>query len=216
MNEDITQFARVDTSTLEWSPSPSAGVWRKRCYLAGDTEKSAVTSVVRYDPESAFPTHQHPDGEELFVIDGVFEDDTGHYGPGSFILNPPGSEHAPSSEPGCRLFVRLRQHHGSEPVRIATLENRWQTDPDRDDIATMPLWSDDLVEHRLVRLDPGATLGSVDVPHGKELFVLSGSLEDEHGEHPAETWLRYPSGACHNPASPQGCTVLVKEWRAAR
>jgi hypothetical protein len=33
---------------------------------------------------------------------------SGHYGPGTYLKNPPGSRHAPYSEEGCLLFVKLR------------------------------------------------------------------------------------------------------------
>ena len=59
----------ADTTRMEWAPSPSASVWRKRVYLVGPAESGEVTSVVRYEPDSSFPAHDHPEGEEIIVLD---------------------------------------------------------------------------------------------------------------------------------------------------
>jgi anti-sigma factor ChrR (cupin superfamily) len=211
VNEDRTQFARVDTTELEWTPSPAAGVWRKRCYLAGDKEKGAVTSVVRYDAGSSFPVHEHPEGEELFVLEGVFTDQTGEYPAGTYILNPPGSSHAPASEPGCRLFVRLRQYEGVDPVRVDTTDaDEWLPHADYEGVEVLPLWCDEEVEYRMVRLGAGTELPRVEIPNGEEIFVVSGSFQDEHGTHGPETWVRYPPHSKHTPRSTAGCELLVR------
>ena len=65
LNTDFSRFVVMHTDAMEWQASPSKGVWRKRLDLAGDPEKSRVTSVVRYDAASRFPPHPHPDGEEM-------------------------------------------------------------------------------------------------------------------------------------------------------
>ena len=72
INGDLSVRAVADTSRMDWAPSPSASVWRKRVHRVGPAESGQVTSVVRYDPDSEVPVHDHPDGEEILVLDGVF------------------------------------------------------------------------------------------------------------------------------------------------
>jgi anti-sigma factor ChrR (cupin superfamily) len=108
LNGDLSERLVIDTNTMEWQLSLSPSVWRKRLYHTGTAEAGVVTSIVRYDPGSSFTSHEHPGGEEIFVIDGVFSGEAGDYPAGSFILNPEGFSHAPSSAPGCTLFVKLR------------------------------------------------------------------------------------------------------------
>ena len=93
---------------MAWAPSPSGTVWRKRVHLVGPPESGQVTSVVRYEPQSRFPAHDHPEGEEILVLEGVFSDEHGDWPAGTYLLNPEGFRHAPFSEPGCVLFVKLR------------------------------------------------------------------------------------------------------------
>lgn len=48
-------------------------------------------------------------------MDGTFSDETGYYPAGTYIMNLPGSSHAPFSESGCTLFAKLR-HLGPDQV----------------------------------------------------------------------------------------------------
>ena len=105
---------------MDWTPSPSGTVWRKRVHLVGPAESGQVTSVVRYEPRSTFHAHEHPDGEEILVLDGVFSDEHGDWPAGTYLLNPEGFRHAPFSREGCVLFVKLRQFPGRTREHVAT------------------------------------------------------------------------------------------------
>ena len=43
--------------------------------------------------------------EEIFVVNGTFNDGERSYSEGIFIHNPQGSSHVPQSDTGCLLFV---------------------------------------------------------------------------------------------------------------
>ncbi len=118
LNADLSQRAVVRTADMDWQPSPSPTVWRKRLYLDGPAEAGIVTSVVRYDAGSSFPSHSHPGGEEIFVLEGTFSDEHGDYPAGSYLLNPDGTSHAPFSKDGCTLFVKLRQYAGTGRMQV--------------------------------------------------------------------------------------------------
>ena len=45
-------------------------------------------------------------GEEIYVVDGVFEDEHGRYPAGSWIRSPHMSLHQPFSKEGCTIFVK--------------------------------------------------------------------------------------------------------------
>ena len=112
INGDLTTRVAVDTTRMEWTTSPSGTVWRKRVHLVGPAVSGQVTSVVRFQPNSRFPAHDHPDGEEILVLDGVFSDEHGDWPAGTYLLNPERFRHAPFSKDGCKLFVKLRQYAG--------------------------------------------------------------------------------------------------------
>jgi hypothetical protein len=131
INGDLSIRVTVDTARMQWAPSPGRSVWRKRVHLVGLPECGQVTSVVRYEPHSSFPTHDHPGGEEIFVLDGIFSDEQGDWPAGTFLLNPEGFRHTPFSENGCVIFVKLRQFAGRERahVVVATHALDWIQSP---------------------------------------------------------------------------------------
>ena len=79
LNADLGVRAGARSGDRDGQGSPSPTVWRKRLYLDGPVEAGIVTSAVRYDPGAESPHHTHPGGEEVFVLEGEFEDEFGAY-----------------------------------------------------------------------------------------------------------------------------------------
>jgi anti-sigma factor ChrR (cupin superfamily) len=68
---------------------------------------SAKAAVLEMDPGSSFPERDvhEPGPEEVYVLDGVFNDGARDYPAGTFLHAPAGSWHLPSTTTGCRLFL---------------------------------------------------------------------------------------------------------------
>jgi anti-sigma factor ChrR (cupin superfamily) len=207
---DLSQRVVVDTGALAWSPSPLAGVERRMLDRQGG-EVARATSIVRYAPSSRFDRHHHGGGEEILVLDGTFSDELGDYPEGTYLRNPAGSAHAPFSEGGCTLLVKLQQMHSADQQRVVidTRTADWfaglvpglQVQP-------LHAWGSEHVA--LVRWAPGTAFQPHGHPGGEEIFVLDGVFQDDQGTYPAGSWLRNPPGSAHQPWSEQGCTILVK------
>jgi hypothetical protein len=215
---DLRRREVVDTTALAWTPSPSPSVWRKRLHRVGPAESGQVTSLVRYDPGSRFPEHDHPDGEEILVLEGVFSDHRGDHGPGSWLASPEGHRHAPWSDPGCVIFVKLRQYAGSDRpyVEIHTRDLAWSPTHEPGVESKLLYASPHFPDHtHLERFAAGAGSLPRQYPAGAELFVIEGELEDEHGRYGPYTWLRQPPGATHAPHSTAGAIVYVKSGGVA-
>ena len=215
INADLSQRAVVHSEDLPWVESPLPGVHRRMLERDGD-EVARATSIVRYAPNSAFSPHTHGGGEEFFVLEGVFSDESGNFGPGMYVRNPPGSKHTPRSDAGCTIFVKLRQmaQGDQEFVRVDTTRASWQPGIARG-ASVLPLFERGAERVRLVKLSPGARLERHDHPGGEEILVLDGAFEDEHGRYPKGTWLRNPPGSAHSAFSPEGCTLYVKTGHLA-
>jgi anti-sigma factor ChrR (cupin superfamily) len=69
------------------------------------TETERVT-LVRYRENTAAIGHAHPHGEEILVLEGIFADEHGVYGAGTWLRQPRGSAHRPRSSFGCLLYVK--------------------------------------------------------------------------------------------------------------
>lgn len=192
INADFSRPAVVTPAGAAYVPSPLAGVERLMLDRIGG-EVARATSIVRYAPRSRFSRHEHELGEEFIVLDGVFSDESGDYPRGSYVRNPPGTSHAPHSEPGCRIFVKLRQFDPGDrtPVAINFLdESEWEPGSD-----VLELHAYGAERVRVRRLAAGAALEIDPADAGTELLVIEGSLADGKTAYARETWLRYPPGS---------------------
>ena len=106
IHADLTERAVVYTQDLPWVDSPMPGVQRRMLERDGE-EVARATSLVRYAPGSAFSAHTHGGGEEFFVLEGTFSDEKGDYPAGTYVRNPVGSSHTPSSGEGCIIMMLL-------------------------------------------------------------------------------------------------------------
>lgn len=209
LHSDYTQRVVVYQDDLQWVDSPEPGVQRRMLDRMGG-EQAKATSIVRYGPNTRFAAHCHDFGEEILVLDGELRDEFGHYPAGTYLMNPPGSSHAPYSETGCTLFVKLR-HLGDEQRERELIDTNTAE------------WLQGLVPGLhvmpLMRQGSGSTLvrwapNTYFNPHrhygGEEIYVVDGVFEDEYGAYPKGTWIRSPHMSMHTPFSKEGCTILVK------
>lgn len=209
LNMDFTRKVVIDSHTLDWARSPAGGVLRKPL-AREEAERGHATSIVRYEPGARFDRHSHPKGEEILVLDGVFSDENGDYGQGTYIRNPPGSSHAPFSENGCTLFVKLHQfsEHDLRSVRIDTRHAHWL--PGNGGLQVMPLHEFEHEHVALVKWPAGERFQ----PHrhfgGEEILVLSGTFCDEQGLYPSGTWIRSPHLSQHHPFVEEETIIWVK------
>jgi len=212
VNADFTQRVVIATDALPWIASPQAGVERRLLDRIGG-EVARATSLVRYAPASAFPAHAHALGEEFLVLSGVFSDEHGDYGEGTYVRNPPHSRHTPRTGPGCTILVKLRQMEPTETRRVVvdTANAIWKP-AEPNGLIRLPLhFAPDTGERvALERLPPGTYLTEVEQPDGEEIFVLSGEMSDRHGSYGAGTWIRNPAGFRSGFGSKGGATYWAK------
>ena len=209
LNMNFSERVVLDTLAMDWLPSPSGGVLRKPL-AREEAERGHATSIVRYEPGARFARHEHPLGEEILVLDGIFSDETGDFGPGSYLRNPPGSGHAPYSESGCTLFVKLHQMSPDDQavVRVDTRKTSWQ--PGIGQLEVMSLHAFGTEHVALVRWPAGERVQAHRHHGGEEILVLSGEFIDEHGRYPTGTWIRSPHGSMHQPWVEQETLIWVK------
>lgn len=84
LNMDFSTVVTVPADEQAWVTSPADGV--PRIHLEREAgEPGHTTSFVRFTPGASFPEHAHTQGEELYVLDGVFYDENGDYPAGTYI-----------------------------------------------------------------------------------------------------------------------------------
>jgi anti-sigma factor ChrR (cupin superfamily) len=92
----------IPTASGQWVPGLVRGLEVMPLHAFG----SEHVALVRWAPGTQFQPHSHPGGEEILVLEGVFQDEHGNYPAGSWLRNPPGSVHRPWSTAGCTIWVK--------------------------------------------------------------------------------------------------------------
>ena len=217
INADFSERVVIRTNDLPWIASPQPGVDRRMLDRIGD-EVARATSLVRYAPASVFEPHVHALGEEFFVLEGMFSDEHGDYPAGTYVRNPPGSQHSPRTEPGCVILVKLRQMAPTERERIVvdTSKAAWRRG-DLEGHSHLILYTNRENGERVTieRVDAGTSLPHTVSPGGEEIFVLRGSFSDEQGEYPGGTWIRNPPGFRRSLRSADGAAFWAKRGHLA-
>ena len=210
IHADLTQRAVVHSEALPWVDSPMPGVQRRMLERDGE-EVARATSVVRYAPGSYFSAHTHGGGEEFMVLDGVFSDEHGDFGPGTYVRNPVGSSHRPYSQDGATILVKLWQMDPADQTQVTLNTNQAHWSPGLvDGLTVLPLHTYGTENVALVRWAPGTYFPTHRHWGGEEIFVLAGTFADDHGMYPQGSWLRSPHGSIHTPYSKAGCVIYVK------
>ncbi len=209
INMDFSKHVVVNAANLAWQPSPKAGVFRKPL-ARQEAERGHATSIVRYESGASFSEHGHPLGEEILVLSGVFSDESGDYGEGTYFRNPEGFRHAPFSENGCEILVKLHQFQKTDIDRVCIDTKTAQWRPGQGNLQVMPLHSHGTESVALVFWPAGEVFHLHSHFGGEEIYVISGEFIDEHGRYPAGTWMRSPHLSRHRPFVEEDTVIWVK------
>ena len=109
----LHQFDRRDTTQKcirthesEWFQGSAAGL----TVLPLHSFESESVALVRWAPNTNFNPHQHWGGEEILVLEGVFQDEHGKYPKGSWLRSPHLSQHTPFTGPEGALIYAKTGH----------------------------------------------------------------------------------------------------------
>lgn len=211
LNADLSQPAIVDTTALNWVPSPLPGVERRMIERDGE-EVARATSLVRYQPDSFFSPHRHSGGEEYYVLEGVFSDESGDYPAGYYVRNPVGSSHKPFTKKGCRIFVKLQQMQADDQTYVAT-DTLEVNNPQAAGLQMLHKYKSERVFIRSLAKDEHCRETA---ETGLEILVLSGSVQLTSAqlgitELATEHWIRLPGAQKVEIAAQQPSRLLVKQ-----
>lgn len=98
------QAVRLQTRTAEWAPGRVPGLDVMELHRFS----SEQVALVRWAPNTRFPDHVHPGGEEVLVLEGTWLDDLGEHPAGTWLRRPRFSRHAPSAgQAGALILVKV-------------------------------------------------------------------------------------------------------------
>ena len=98
----------VRKAQKEWQPLVEKGIHYKGISVISlhyDQQKERSTTILlRFEPGASYPYHNHPAGEEVYVLSGdaIFENVV--LSEGDYLYTPPDFKHAVTTTTGCTLL----------------------------------------------------------------------------------------------------------------
>ena len=94
----------IDTNEAQWLPGLVPGLQVMSLHECA----AEHVALVKWAPDTEFQSHTHWGGEEIFVLEGRFNDEHGEYPAGSWIRSPDQSRHAPYTRAeGALIYVKV-------------------------------------------------------------------------------------------------------------
>jgi quercetin dioxygenase-like cupin family protein len=104
MKKQITK-----TNEIEWIPLIEEGVKTDGVYVkvlrSDENTKRSPTILLKFEPGASYPNHNHPAGEEAFVLEGEVRFGSDQLNAGDYLYTPPGKTHSVFSRTGCTMLL---------------------------------------------------------------------------------------------------------------
>lgn len=107
MNKSIHHYI-VQNGQKEWQPLIEKGIHYQGISVISlrydETKQRSTTILLRFEANAAYPYHNHPGGEEIYVLDGeVIIEDT-LLKAGDYLYTPVNFKHSVTTKTGCTLL----------------------------------------------------------------------------------------------------------------
>ena len=208
INSNFNLRVLVHLDNEPWLESPMPGVERRMLDRIGG-EIARATTIVRYAANSHFSEHCHTGGEEFIVLEGIFQDENGDYPAGTYVRNPPTTNHSPRSDKGCTIFVKLWQFdmQDRKQLHLTMLAASATT---KGAVKTAILHQDKYETLKYIEVQAGAKL-RLEANRGIEVLMLSSTIAESGDALRLGSWLSWRREAkITTIAGANGAKVWVK------
>jgi len=110
MDKNIAAL-HIKSNELEWKPLIEAGVKTDgisvKALRYDEQTKRSPTILLKFDPGATYPAHNHPAGEEVFVLEGDVKFGNNNLSKGDYLYTPPDGKHAVWSKNGCVMLLSI-------------------------------------------------------------------------------------------------------------
>jgi quercetin dioxygenase-like cupin family protein len=219
-------WALVRAAEDAWQPGHLPGTSIRT--LFGDREAGRVTILLRLEPGAAYPSHEHADTEEVYVLAGDLRVDGHALRAGDYSAAPAGTVHRVTESPsGCTLLVQASEHDRAAAVDraaqtdagpiVARAEGAtWEPGP-APGVSRRHLFTDPArgTHTLVVRMAPGAVLPPHRHRTAEQLYMLEGDGHVSGQVLGPGDYFRVPAGTTHGATRTDGgCTFLLLASRS--
>jgi quercetin dioxygenase-like cupin family protein len=108
MNTTIESYI-TRTPGVEWEPLTEKGVNTRGLFVKSlrydERQQRSPAIILKFEPGARYPYHNHPAGEEIFVLKGSCKVNDATLKEGDYLYTPPGLRHSVKSETGCEMLI---------------------------------------------------------------------------------------------------------------
>ncbi|MEP6617267.1 MAG: cupin domain-containing protein [Ginsengibacter sp.] len=98
----------VKSNQTQWQPLMEEGVNTQGVFAKvlrfDEAAKRPPTFLLKFEAGASYPNHNHPSGEEIFVLEGEVRLGPDHLHAGDYLYTAAGNTHSAFSKTGCILF----------------------------------------------------------------------------------------------------------------
>jgi len=111
----------IKTNEIDWKPLIEDGVNTTGIFVKtlryDERAKRSPVILLKFEPGAKYPAHNHPAGEEAFVLEGEVKFGNYTLSAGDFLYTPPNGKHAVWSKNGCVMLLNI-------PEEVEILKNK--------------------------------------------------------------------------------------------
>ncbi|MFI5237634.1 MAG: cupin domain-containing protein [Ignavibacteriales bacterium] len=101
----------IKSNEIEWKPLIEDGIKTEGIFVKilryDEKSKRSPTILLKFEPGASYPAHNHPGGEEAFVLEGEVKFGNHNLSAGDYLFTPPGGKHAVFSKKGCTMILNI-------------------------------------------------------------------------------------------------------------
>jgi len=107
MNTDINHYI-VRSNQKEWQPLIEKGIHYHGISVVSlrydEAAQRSKTILLKFEAGATYPYHNHPAGEEIYVLSGEVTLEGVTLSAGDYLYTPPNFKHSVTSKTGCTLL----------------------------------------------------------------------------------------------------------------
>lgn len=110
MSTDINDYI-VNSHKLKWQSLIEKGEHYKGVFVKSlrydEATKRSPSILLKFEPGASYPYHNHPGGEEIYVLKGSCLVNEAYLEAGDYLYTPKNFKHGVTSEKGCELLLNI-------------------------------------------------------------------------------------------------------------
>ena len=112
MNTNMQQYI-ASTGNMDWRPLIEEGIDTTGLFVKilrfDEQQQRPPSLLLKFEPGAKYPFHNHPGGEEIFVMKGSCLINDTVLNAGDYLYTPPDFKHGVKTDTGCELMLIVPQ-----------------------------------------------------------------------------------------------------------